>query len=173
MPSLGDLPIEIILEVIEFVSDSYKRSVQTTPPQLIPWQFTPVNVARGRIHKDVLCELRLVSRDLNALVTPALFSELSLFFSDVNQDTAPDCTRCQEIITALASRSTQVFNHTKRLYFRTQSLYWNPNDQRAGVVEMRRAVTENVFDAISALKNLRTVSQVLFTVKPTRTLSAS
>ncbi len=86
----------------------------------------------------------------------------------------PDHARCKEIITAVATRSTQIFDDTKRLHFGSQSLYSGQDDQRPGVIEARRAVAEQIFDAISAMKGLQAVAQILFTPhKPLKELTYS
>ncbi|KAF9450781.1 hypothetical protein P691DRAFT_809473 [Macrolepiota fuliginosa MF-IS2] len=140
MPTLEDLPIEIILEVVKF--------------------STPINPTGDRIGKDDLCNLRLVSSRLNETVSPVLFMALRLDFddADIYESTAPDSLRCQEIIHALADGSTRAFKHTRRLSLCTQKLFWTENDRRPGVAELKQLVIEKIFDAVSALKDLRTVT---------------
>lgn len=119
-----------------------------------------VHTTRGRINKDGLCKLRLVSRNLNALVSPVLFAKVNLAFFDAHKETAPDCMRCREITIALATHSTQAFENTKRLFFCTQKMYWASEGERREVFETRNIVVQKIFDAIAALKNLQIVQQV-------------
>lgn len=108
---------------------------------------------------DTLSKLRLVSRRLNTIVYPFLFAELSLGFSDTDtsEQDAPDYVRCRDIIIALATRSTILFERTKVLCICAQKLYWTKDDHREGVSETQKLVVDKIFHAVSVLKSLRAV----------------
>lgn len=103
-----------------------------------------------------LCDLRLVSQHYNNIISPILFSTLRLEFRDADnhQPSAPNYTRCQEIIKALATHSTTVFGHTKKLYLSTAILY---SAEREDISAARASLSDNIFDAMRGLKSLRTL----------------
>ncbi len=112
-------------------------------------------IGEGLIGKHDLRKLRLVSNNLNALVSPVLFEEIYLGFNDVDQQITPDCERCEEVINALAARSSLVFENTKKLRIHTHLSYQAQNNER---VARNNNIVEKIFDAISALNDLRIVS---------------
>ncbi|XP_006458565.1 hypothetical protein AGABI2DRAFT_176855 [Agaricus bisporus var. bisporus H97] len=105
---------------------------------------------------EELCNLRLVSKRFDNLISPLLFSTIRLEFRDADcrRSTAPDHTRCQEIIQALATRSTTVFDHTKKLYFSLGGLHSTNSED---VSAARTSLSDEIFNAICGLKNLRTI----------------
>lgn len=108
---------------------------------------------------EELCNLRLVSKRFDNLISPLLFSTIRLEFRDADcrRSTAPDHTRCQEIIQALATRSTTVFDHTKKLYFSLGGLHSTNSED---VSAARTSLSDEIFNAICGLKNLRTIQSV-------------
>ncbi|KAF7777595.1 hypothetical protein Agabi119p4_3667 [Agaricus bisporus var. burnettii] len=136
MAGLQDLPVEIILEIVNFTST--------------------VSLTGYRFGFKELCDLRLVSQHYNNIISPILFSTLRLEFRDADnhQPSAPNYTRCQEIIKALATRSTTVFGHTKKLYLSTAILY---SAEREDISAARASLSDNIFDAMRGLKSLRTL----------------
>ncbi|EKM83091.1 hypothetical protein AGABI1DRAFT_125570 [Agaricus bisporus var. burnettii JB137-S8] len=141
MSDSHDLPGEIILEIARFATP--------VDPSGIGYPIGP----------EELRNLRLVSKRFNNLISPLLFSILHLHFGDVDnrKSPMPDFIRCQEIITALATRSTSVFHHTKKLRLYIGIRY---RVESEGILSVWTLLTDNIFDAICGLKNLRTIQSV-------------
>jgi hypothetical protein len=111
-----------------------------------------------RACKEELCKLRLISRYVNAVVSSELFRTLYLDFksqTDIGYNKV--IQRNVEIVNALASRSTTVFQHTTRLSFCPQILYWLSDTKAEGVAQAKQLLVDKIFDAISALTNLRLI----------------
>ncbi|KAF7777828.1 hypothetical protein Agabi119p4_3900 [Agaricus bisporus var. burnettii] len=131
MTGFHGLPEEISLKIVEFT-------------------ITLDPLTGDRIEFNGLRSLRLVSKRFHNLASPHLFSTLRLEFKHAgDRCTSPDFMRCQEIIKALATRSTIVFHHTKKLYLCIGNLPFMDTQ--------RLLFLDNIFDAICALENLRTV----------------
>ncbi|EKM83094.1 hypothetical protein AGABI1DRAFT_104848 [Agaricus bisporus var. burnettii JB137-S8] len=124
------LPVEIISEIVEYTTT-----------------VDPTGERNGL--KELRC-LRLVSKYFNYLASPLLFSTLRLEFMHESEDGVPHYFRCQEIVMALAIRSTNVFCRTKKLYLDTEFI----PDLSA---HAQTLILDNIFDAICALENLRTI----------------
>ncbi|KAF9453628.1 hypothetical protein P691DRAFT_771188 [Macrolepiota fuliginosa MF-IS2] len=127
---------------------SFHSSTMTTLSNL-PGELISQIVSLSILNKRTdVCSLRLVSRSLNDWATPTLFSTLVLKFAN-----SSDFTRCLDIVTALASGSTRVFEHTRELQFSSHHLF-----QGRGNVSIIQVLLENIFNAISALRSLETVN---------------
>ncbi|XP_006458567.1 hypothetical protein AGABI2DRAFT_115597 [Agaricus bisporus var. bisporus H97] len=124
------LPVEIISEIVEYT--------------------TTIDATGDRSGLKELRCLRLVSKYFNYLASPLLFSTLRLEFMHESEDGVPHYFRCQEIVMALATRSTNVFCRTKKLYFNTMFI----TELSA---QVQTLVLDNIFDAICALEDLRTI----------------
>ncbi len=103
-----------------------------------------------------------MSKNLSALASSILFAEICLEFADADEESILDCTRCQEIITALTTHSTHIFENTKKLYLSTTSLHRAQYRRGSNpiVAEIRDFVAQKMFDAILALSNLQVIEQV-------------
>ncbi|EKM83088.1 hypothetical protein AGABI1DRAFT_125567 [Agaricus bisporus var. burnettii JB137-S8] len=141
MSGSHDLPDEIILEIVEFATPIYP-------------------LTGNRIGYEELRNLRLVSKRFHDLLSPLLFSTLRLRFRDPNfsesETAAADYIRSQGIVKALATGTTTVFLHTKRLYLDTTILL--PLEDKKDILSTRTFVSDNIYNAICGLKNLRTVN---------------
>lgn len=115
-----------------------------------------VSSARGGTGKEDLCQLRLVSKLFAKLVCIVLFPTLHLQIWETPGPT-PEYTRHQEIIVALASGSTAVFDSTQKLYFRRGPITLGKKEDASEVTSVQQIIADNIFDAVCALKNLRTV----------------
>ncbi|KAF9450373.1 hypothetical protein P691DRAFT_758215 [Macrolepiota fuliginosa MF-IS2] len=155
MCGFNDLPDELLLEVLSVMvsSDSKKQ--------------------RGTRNQDPRT-LRLVSKRVNVLVTPWVFSDLHLNIPVAFGFELSDWVRPTEIMNALATSSplARIFEHTTVLYVSIRLPIPNQTDETitpelgAAVLQAKRTVQQHLFATVVALKNLRSVSWVYYTLEP-------
>ncbi|KAF9453636.1 hypothetical protein P691DRAFT_579238 [Macrolepiota fuliginosa MF-IS2] len=155
MYSFDDLPDELLVEVLNAMTPKFLKKQEGT-------------------RKQELCTLRLVSKRINALITPRLFDSLRLVAPAASGLKLSDCVRYSEIITALAISSplARVFERTTILYVSIFQLFLDQEDESTtpelttAILQARTAVQQHLFAAVAALRNLRSVSWLYGMLEP-------
>ncbi|KAF9448903.1 hypothetical protein P691DRAFT_775075, partial [Macrolepiota fuliginosa MF-IS2] len=107
--------------------------------------------------KAPLRNLRLVSKRLSGFASALLFASLQLKFTgDMGQHSSRHVERSAEIVLALATQSTRLFQNTTDLFIESTIAGRHPENPS----ETQKTIVTNIFDAISALRNLRTMGWV-------------